>query len=441
MLLNGINANLLRQVETRDGNWVMQDMGPLDQRKIEGHDTCPTTVDWNNDGVPDLLVGAEDGRFYYLKNSRAAKSGLALQAGLRTEAVAQVDGAAPEGSPAFGKAGLLKTEFLYSAETAPTPSCHASTLVETKDGLVAAWFGGTYEKHPDVGIWFSRHVDGKWSAPVEVANGVESSEKRHPCWNPILFQPTHMAGGKRAEQPLPLMLFYKVGPSPDTWWGMLITSDDAGRSWSKPRRLPDGILGPIKNKPIQLPNGDILSGTSSEHAGWRVHFERSTDLGQTWTASAPVNDGKQIGAIQPSFLVHKDGRIQAVGRTQQKFLFEVSSTDGGQTWGPLTLTSLPNPNAGTDAVTLADGRHLIVYNHTPKGRSPLNVAVSNDGKDWQAALILERDPGEYSYPAIIQTNDGKVHITYTWKRLRVKHVVVDPKQLTLKPIVDGKWPD
>ncbi|MEK6260602.1 MAG: exo-alpha-sialidase [Planctomycetota bacterium] len=447
VLLNGVNANLLRQVEKRDADWVMKDMGPLDTRKIEGHDTSPTTVDWNNDGVPDLLVGAEDGRFYYLKNVRAA-----------TTTVAQADAAnddkaktpSPQPSPpsvqSQRQAGareqdkaILKTEFIY--ETAPTPSCHASTIVETKDGLVAAWFGGTYEKHPDVGIWFSRLVDGKWSTPVEVANGVESPEKRHPCWNPILFQPALAAGGKKPEQPLPLMLFYKVGPSPDTWWGMLITSDDAGRTWSKPHRLPDGILGPVKNKPVQLPNGDILCGTSSEHDGWRVHFERSSDLGETWKATEPVNDGKQIGAIQPSFLVHKDGRLQAVGRTQQKRVFEVSSTDGGQTWGPLTLTSLPNPNAGTDAVTLADGRHLIVYNHTPKDRSPLNVAVSTDGKEWQAALVLESDPGEYSYPAVIQTNDGLVHITYTWKRKLVKHVVVDPKQLVTKPIIDGIWPE
>ncbi len=450
VLLNGVNANLLRQVETRDGNWVMKDMGPLDSRKIEGHDTSPTTVDWNGDGVPDLLVGAEDGRFYYLRNNRVGQVALRHDGPPQQEPPstlkANAGGPALEASLSHPTKAVLTSEFLYSAETAPTVSCHASTIVETKAGLVAAWFGGTYEKHPDVGIWFSRHVDGKWSAPVEVANGVESPEKdlpakRYPCWNPILFQPTLAAGGKKPEQPLPLMLFYKVGPSPDTWWGMLITSDDAGRTWSKPRRLPDGILGPVKNKPIQLPNGDILCGTSSEHAGWRVHFERSSDLGQTWKATEPVNDGKQIGAIQPSFLVHKDGRLQAVGRTQQKQVFEVSSSDGGQTWGPLTLTSLPNPNAGTDAVTLTDGRHLIVYNHTPKGRSPLNVAVSTNGKDWQAALVLERDPGEYSYPAVIQTSDGQVHITYTWKRKLVKHVVVDPKQLTLKPIVGGKWPE
>ena len=401
------------------------------------------------DGDFDLIVSCP-GKSYNLKNRTVGTAHQSAGRQPRTRenvVLAQADGKVQDGvvgSAHSADNAVLKTEFIY--ETAPTPSCHASTIVETKDGLVAAWFGGTYEKHPDVGIWFARHVDGKWSAPVEVANGVESAEKdlpakRYPCWNPTLFQPALAAGGKKPEQPLPLMLFYKVEPSPDTWWGMLITSDDAGRTWSKPRRLPDGILGPIKNKPIQLPNGDILCGTSSEHVGWRVHFERSSDLGQTWKATEPVNDGKQIGAIQPSFLVHKDGRLQAVGRTQQKHVFEVSSTDGGLTWGPLTLTSLPNPNAGTDAVTLADGRHLIVYNHTPKGRSPLNVAVSTDGKEWQAALVLESDPGEYSYPAVIQTNDGLVHITYTWKRKLVKHVVVDPKQLTPKPMTDGKWPE
>ena len=74
------------------------------------------------------------------------------------------------------------------------------------------------------------------------------------------------------------------------------------------------------------------------------------------------------------------------------------------------------------------------------GRSPLNVAVSGDGKAWQAALVLEDQPGEYSYPAVIQTADGLVHITYTWKRQRVKHVTVDPAKLILRPIEKGKWP-
>lgn len=324
--------------------------------------------------------------------------------------------------------GVVTTEFIY--ETAPFPQCHASTIVEAKGSLIAAWFGGTREKHPDVGIWVSRHEGGKWTAPVEAANGVQTDGKRHPCWNPVLFQP----------KTGPLLLFYKVGPSPSSWWGMLRTSDDAGRTWSSARRLPDGILGPIKNKPVQLANGDILSPTSSEHDGWRVHFERSHDLGKTWEKTAPVNDGKEFGAIQPSILFHGADRLGALGRTKQGKVFQVWSEDGGKSWGKLGATSLPNPNSGTDAVTLKDGRHLLVYNHTKSGRSPLNVAVSKDGKDWQAALVLESEPGEYSYPAVIQTADGLVHVTYTWKRQRVRHVVLDPAKLELKPMPDGVWP-
>jgi predicted neuraminidase len=328
--------------------------------------------------------------------------------------------------------GWMMSEFIY--ETAPTPECHASTISETKAGLVAAWFGGTRERHPDVGIWVSRMQDGKWTTPVEVANGVESPTKRQPTWNPVLFQP----------KTGPLLLFYKVGPSPSTWWGMLMTSGDAGKTWSAPRRLPDGILGPIKNKPVQLDHGDLLCPTSSEHDGWRVHFERSSDLGKTWTATPPLNDGKEIGAIQPSILFHPGGKLQALGRTRQSKIFEIWSEDNGNTWGKMTLTPLPNPSAGTDAVTLKDGRHLLVYNHTAKSRSPLNVAVSKDGKQWLAAAVLENDPAApngFSYPAVIQASDGLVHITYTWKRLRIKHVVLDPKKLEGRPIVDGVWPE
>lgn len=332
--------------------------------------------------------------------------------------------AAPAAAPA-----VVKSEFIY--EQAPFPQCHASTIADTPRGLVAAWFGGTHEKHPDVGVWLSRQEKSGWTAPVEVANGVQDEGKRHPCWNPVLFQ---APGG-------PLLLFYKVGPSPSQWWGMLMSSTDGGQTWSQPTKLPDGGIGPVKNKPVLLSDGSLLCGSSSEHDGWRVHFERSADLGKTWQTIGPVNDGRAIGAIQPSILFHLGGRLQALGRSRQGKLFQVWSDDGGRKWGEMTLTSLPNPNAGTDAVTLADGRHLLVYNHTAKGRSPLNVAVSKDGVMWQAALVLESEPGEYSYPAIIQSADGLAHITYTWKRQRVKHVTIDPSKLQPRDILDGRWPE
>jgi predicted neuraminidase len=319
------------------------------------------------------------------------------------------------------------SEFIF--ESAPFASAHASTIAETRDGLAAAWFGGTREGANDVGIWMSRRVGGTWTAPVEVATGVQPDGTRLPTWNPVLFE---LRAGT-------LALFYKVGPNPREWWGMVRTSSDAGRTWSEARRLPDGILGPIKNKPVRLADGTIIAPSSTETpqspSTWRVHFERSRDEGATWSVARPPAsaDGAPIDAIQPSILTHAGGRLQAVGRTRSGRVFETWSTDAGQTWTPVTLIELPNPSAGTDAVTLRDGRHLLVYNHTPKGRTPLQVALTRDGKAWETVHLLESEPGEYSYPAIIQTSDGRVHITYTWRRQRIKHVVLDPGKLTNRP--------
>lgn len=339
-------------------------------------------------------------------------------------------------SAMLGASGVLlrsesvtKAEFVFDA--APFASAHASTIVETTGGLVAAWFGGSREGASDVGIWLSRHVSGRWTPPVEVATGVQADGTRHPCWNPVLFE---MPGG--------LTLFYKVGPSPRAWWGMVRTSRDGGATWSAAQRLPDQrlpdqrlpdpVLGPIKNKPVRLDDGTIISPSSTESpdrpSRWRVHFERSVDAGATWTVVHPpqAEDEPRIDAIQPSILTHRGNRLQALGRTRSGRIFETWSSDGGKTWSALALTTLPNPNAGTDAVTLRDGRHLLVYNHTAEGRSPLNVAVSDDGKSWRSVVVLESDPGEYSYPAVIQTRDGLVHVTYTWKREKIKHVVLRP---------------
>lgn len=340
---------------------------------------------------------------------------------------------------ALGRAGdrsLVRVEFI--ADPPPTPQCHASTIVETPGGLVVAWFGGPYERHPEVDIWVSRLEAGRWTPPVEVASGRQSDGSRYPTWNPVLFQPR---GG-------PLMLFYKVGPDPASWWGMLMRSANNGRTWAAPQRLPPGILGPIKNKPLHLPNGDIICPSSTEAPGWAIHFERTGDLGRTWRRVEPAAGEAQIEAIQPTILRHRDGRLQALGRSRQDRIFTTESDDGGNSWSPLALLDLPNPNSGLDAVTLADGRFLLVYNHARSttgkwdaGRDVLNVAVSRDGTTWSAALVLEDEPGqEFSYPAVIQAADGLVHITYTWKRLRIRHVVLDPAKLELRPIVGGEWP-
>ncbi len=330
--------------------------------------------------------------------------------------------------PNIQKARVVASEFLY--DHAPFPSCHASTIVEAADGtLVASFFGGTAERNPDVCIWVARQINGKWTPLANVADGVQPASEgdgkkpvRYPTWNPVLFQPK---GG-------PLQLYYKVGPKPAEWWGMVITSTDNGATWSKPTRLPAGILGPIKDKPVQLADGAILSPSSVEgDGGWRVHVELSADGGSTWTRGNDLpND--QFKAIQPTFLVHAADNIQMLCRTEDDVLAQSWSHDEGKTWSPLQASPLPNPNSGVDAVMLRDGRSVLVYNPTKradpiKGRTPLVMAVSSDGQHWTDVLTLENDHnGQYSYPAVIQSRDGLIHITYTWQRKNIKHVVVDP---------------
>ena len=318
---------------------------------------------------------------------------------------------------------VLRSEFIF--ERAPFPSSHASTIVEARDGLVAAWFGGTRERDPDVGIWVSRRDASGWTSPVEVANGVQADGTRHPCWNPVLFQPS--SG--------PLVLFYKVGPSPSQWWGMARTSPDAGRTWSAAITLPPGILGPIRAKPIEIHPGVMLAGSSTEDDGWVAHMERfggpwdaqGLASAAAWQKSGPLNAKEEFGAIQPAILVHSAAEIQILLRSRQRVIAEAWSKDGGVSWGRMTATSLPNPSAGIDALRLADGRFLLVYNPSPTSRAKLALAVSGDGKVWRQVTMLEDESqGEFSYPAMIQSRDGQVHITYTWRREKIKHVAVDP---------------
>lgn len=332
--------------------------------------------------------------------------------------------------PFKGEKGIVNAEFIYQPSDVPFPSCHASTIIQTKTGLLCAWFGGTAERNPDVGIWISHFAGGKWTKPVEVANGIQHKTKRYPAWNPVLFN-----NGKD------VLLFYKVGPSPSTWWGEMMTSSDDGKTWSRPSRLPEDIYGPIKNKPVLLQNGELLCPSSSEHDGWRVHMEITADNGLTWERT-PFLNSKEIRAIQPTILFQKDGRLQMLCRSGSSAILSSFSSDNGRTWSDLTTVSLPNPNSGIDAVTLKDGRHILIYNHIIKGRNILNAAISEDGILWKAAVLLENEPkeGEFSYPAVIQTGDGLVHITYTWNRKLVKHVVLDPSKISARAIENGVWP-
>jgi len=313
---------------------------------------------------------------------------------------------------------LERRMFVFPADAPPTPQCHASTIAALPDGtLLAAWFAGTKERHSDTHIRVARCTNGVWEASERVADGLQANGVRWPCWNPVLHC---NANGE-------ILLFFKVGPSPREWWGEMLVSRDGGRTWGDRTRLPAGFFGPIKNKPIALPDGSLLHPSSTEDNGWRVHFERSsgpvTDM--RWERTPPLNDGSEMRAIQPTILTHGQGRLHALCRTANGFIAEAFSRDWGRTWTRLRPTALPNPNSGIDAVTLGDGGHLLVYNPIRHGRNVLAVAWSENGTEWRRILLLEDEPeGEFSYPAVIQAADGLVHITYTWRRRSVRHVVL-----------------
>ena len=318
---------------------------------------------------------------------------------------------------ALPREAIVKSQFI--ADQPPTPSSHASTIVDSRGVVLAAWFGGVRERNPDVSIYLSRYGESGWSAPRQVANGVQADGTRYPCWNPVLFRPREG----------PLLLFYKVGPSPEGWWGMLMTSENQGATWSSPVRLPPEIIGPVRNKPVELPGGLLLCGSSTEQNGWMIHMEWTRDLGKTWERTKDLNRPPELGVIQPTILAHAPGRIQILCRSQQGNVFQSWSEDQGKSWSPLEATPLPNPNSAIDAVRMANGRCALVYNHTRQGRSPLNIAFSRDGQEWQPPFSLESEPGEYSYPAVIQASNGLLHVTYTWKRQRIKHLILDPEKM------------
>ena len=332
-------------------------------------------------------------------------------------------------------AAIIKDEFLYTS--APFPEAHASTIVETKKGdLVVAYFGGTKERNPDVCIWVSRKPKRAhdWTAPVMVADGV-FGDKRYACWNPVLFE---MPNGE-------LWLFFKIGASVGEWTGWLTKSKDGGRTWSRREPLPDGFLGPVKNKP-ELINGRLLCPSSTENDGWRFHMEIYDLKTKQWkyvpvesTEAIKTDDNKMhpIDCIQPSILKLKDGRLQVLMRTHNARLATSFSSDGGDTWTSVTLSDVENNQSGTDAVTLSDGEHVLIYNNfatlplTKKGpRTPLSIAVSQDGQRWRHALTLEDSPiDQYSYPAIIQGKDGTLHCVYTWRRQRIAYKQIDIQKL------------
>lgn len=307
-------------------------------------------------------------------------------------------------------------------ENPPFKACHASTIAELDNGnVLCAWFGGDHEGNSNVSIWMSEYDGKKWSSPIIVADGIINDSTRFACWNPVLYKDKKNT-----------YLFYKVGKSPSTWWGEYKISVDNGKTWGKSIKLPDGILGPIKNKPIAA-GKTILHPSSTETTGntkWKSFIEISDKNFNRWE-KVPIDTASSHKVIQPTLLRYDKKRIQALLRSDNNEILQSWSLDNGKSWSKITSTGILHPNSGIDAVDLSNGSKLLVYNPSKKGqnwwdgRSRLQVSETTDGNNWNDVLVLENNSkGEFSYPAIIQLNNGNILITYTYDRKNIKYVIV-----------------
>ncbi|MCL7987613.1 exo-alpha-sialidase [Sphingobacterium sp. lm-10] len=316
----------------------------------------------------------------------------------------------------------VSDEFVFQ-EDKFFAQCHASTLEETKDGtLLSSWFGGSHEGNKDVVIYGSRQANGRWEDPQIWADGRMNDTVQYPCWNPVLF---------RAKDETEIFLYYKVGPNPREWWGMVKTSLDGGKTWGEPRRLPENILGPIKNRPLELSDGTIVSPSSVElsEERWLSHVEISKDRQKTWQAF-PVDHQSELNTIQPSVIEYANGRLQVFCRSKEGVVTTATSEDQGRTWSNMQQTSLVNPNSGTDVIRINDLLFIVYNPDIPgkdwwEGRTKLRLACSKDGYTWEDVFTFEdEDKGEFSYPTIIQTADGLIHVSYTHNRKNIRHFVL-----------------
>jgi len=312
---------------------------------------------------------------------------------------------------------------------------HAASMAELGDGTLAAvWYGGEYEGSKDTRIYFTTRVprapgeEGEWSLPRGIVDRVSAGKelKRYikKTGNPLIFS----GPGDR------LWLIY-VTVSVGGWSGSALNvtvSHDRGRNWAPGRRL---TLSPffnvselVRNNPLPLTGGGYVIPIYHECIGifsellW--FFPKSDGKGLNYRKTR-LTWGKRF--LQPTIVaLSPDSAVTFHrGHGVRKNIGMSFGEDGGETWTAPGYIELPNPDAGIAALLLSDGRVLLAYNHHRETRENLSLAVSDRGfRSWRRAAVLEDTPGEeFSYPYLLPTGDGSIHLVYTWKRQRIKHVV------------------
>lgn len=345
--------------------------------------------------------------------------------------------ATPAAAAARAPAGALPapadTPYFSESWVSPlahVPAAHSSALCALPGGeLLATWYGGTREGAADVAVYTARRAPGAaaWSQPqVAVDRTIAQDELDRvikKVGNAVIF-PDHSGT---------LWMVY-VSVSVGGWSGSALnvkTSADNGRTWGPSRRL---TISPffnlstlVRNKPIFASDGRI---------GLPVYHELALKFPQVlWLTPKPAGGmleyrlrslAAKTGLIQPSLVPLGGDRVLMMlrDRRRERRMHTAYSEDNGWTWSDAAPSNLPNPDSALDAVRLPDGRILAVYNHAHSGRENLRLAVSPDaGRTWRAGPVLEAAAGrEFSYPYLVHDAAGRIHLTYTWQRERIKHV-------------------
>ena len=343
----------------------------------------------------------------------------------------RVNSAALEGTPIDKPGGPLSIDDPYGTLTYSSelifekipgaPNHHASSIIEAANGdLLVTWYGGSYESSDDEALFMARRKKGQhtWETPVmllrdfkaPVGNAVIFSDQRGRVW--IVW------GRLEAKQPLlahtgweRTRLLYRI-------------SDDNGYTWSDNKLFPMDTTGWLpRNLAIKLSTGELIVPLSDERNDKDLSFFVITkDSGTTWVRSSNIPNAQSQGE-QPTVAQRKDGSLLAFLRTGPRLL-QSESFDRGMTWSPAKLTDFKNPDAAISLCSLKNGNLILAWNNQERGRSPLHIARSTDsGKTWSTPLMLESNPGEYSYPSVFQASDGLIHVIYTYRRYSIKHVV------------------
>lgn len=354
-----------------------------------------------------------------------------------------------------------------------TPQCHASNLLVLDNGdLLCAWFGGTQEGKPDISIYLSRKLANsqEWNKAARVTFDITRSEQ-----NPVLFQtPTGDVWLLYTSQNL---------GDQDSAVVKKQVSMDRGSTWNQPEVIFNDPGTFIRQPVVVLDNGDWVLPTfrcrSEPGVRWVGNDDISavrvsSDQGKTWTEREVP---RSFGCVHMQIRRLKSGVYMALFRSRWADQIYKSFSADGVAWSEPVPTSLPNPNAGICFDVLPSGKVLVVYNHSSKldaqgrreglyddiaaaddvrknqsskhdgkeafwgaPRAPLCIALSGDeGESWRTSILEEGDGfcmtnnseeklnRELSYPSIAQSNDGAVHIAYTFWRQSIKYIQIDPK--------------